>query len=247
MGGEPPPRLRTSLQKTAPRKEISRQLPQDLATPYHRDALSAPGKSRSTQPPRTFSTNTCTKGLTGPHSPGMTAPSPSSSAGSATSRAECSPWNSASGSKPSLVPGEMAAFLEWLKGPPETSKVLRAALAHLWFVTIHPFDGGNGCIARAIADMCLARADNTPQCYYSMSAPDPRRTRTALPDAGADPADRRTSDPVSRDLERERRLITVLSSKWRYGSEGQRSSPYSKCTESPARQPTASHEGRLRR
>ena len=64
----------------------------------------------------------------------------------------------------------MTAFLEWLNGPPETSEVLRAALAHLWFVTIHPFDDGNGRIARAIADMRLARADNTPQRYYSMSA-----------------------------------------------------------------------------
>ena len=67
------------------------------------------------------------------------------------------------------MPGEMATFLEWLNGPPETSEVLRAALAHLWFVTVHPFDDGNGRIARAIADMCLTRADNTPQRYYSMS------------------------------------------------------------------------------
>ena len=73
------------------------------------------------------------------------------------------------GPEPSRVPDEMAAFLEWLNGPPETSEVLRAALAHLRFVTIHPFDDGNGRIARAIADMCLARADNTPQRYHSMS------------------------------------------------------------------------------
>ena len=74
------------------------------------------------------------------------------------------------GPEPSLVPDEMAAFLEWLNGTPESSEVLRAALAHLWLVTIHPFDDGNGRIARAIADMCLARADNTPQRYYSMSS-----------------------------------------------------------------------------
>ena len=73
------------------------------------------------------------------------------------------------GPEPSLVPGEMAAFLEWLNGPPDTSEVIRAALAHLWFVTVHPFDDGNGRIARAIADMCLARADNTTQRFYSMS------------------------------------------------------------------------------
>ena len=47
---------------------------------------------------------------------------------------------------------------------------LRAALAHLWFVTIHPFDDGNGRIARAIADWALARSDNSPQRFYSMSA-----------------------------------------------------------------------------
>jgi Fic family protein len=47
---------------------------------------------------------------------------------------------------------------------------LKAGLAHLWFVTIHPFDDGNGRIARAIADMALARSENTPQRFYSMSA-----------------------------------------------------------------------------
>jgi Fic family protein len=48
--------------------------------------------------------------------------------------------------------------------------VLKAGLAHLWFVTIHPFDDGNGCIARAVADMALARSENSPQRFYSMSA-----------------------------------------------------------------------------
>ena len=73
------------------------------------------------------------------------------------------------GPEPSLVAGEMADFLEWLNGPPETSEVLRAALAHLWFVTIHPFDDGNGRIGRAIADMCLARSDGNPGRIYGMS------------------------------------------------------------------------------
>lgn len=73
------------------------------------------------------------------------------------------------GPEPSRVPDEMAAFLEWLNGTPDTSEVLRAALAHLWFVTIHPFDDGNGRIARAIADMLLARDDGNPHRYYSMS------------------------------------------------------------------------------
>ena len=48
--------------------------------------------------------------------------------------------------------------------------MLKAGLAHLWFVTIHPFDDGNGRIARAIADMALARSENSPQRFYSMSA-----------------------------------------------------------------------------
>jgi len=65
---------------------------------------------------------------------------------------------------------EMTAFLHWFNAPPTIDPVLKAALAHLWFVTIHPFDDGNGRIARAIADMALARSDNSPQRFYSMSA-----------------------------------------------------------------------------
>jgi len=65
---------------------------------------------------------------------------------------------------------EMAAFLTWFEGDTTTDPVLKAALAHLWFVTIHPFDDGNGRIARAIADMALARSENSPQRFYSMSA-----------------------------------------------------------------------------
>ena len=64
---------------------------------------------------------------------------------------------------------EMAIFLEWFNGPPEIDPVLKAALAHLWFVTIHPFDDGNGRIARVIADMALARSENSPKRFYSMS------------------------------------------------------------------------------
>ncbi|HRX86486.1 MAG TPA: Fic family protein, partial [Phycisphaerae bacterium] len=66
--------------------------------------------------------------------------------------------------------GEMARFLEWFNAPADLDAVLRAAVAHFWFVTIHPFDDGNGRIARAIADLALARADGTPRRYYSMSA-----------------------------------------------------------------------------
>ncbi len=55
-------------------------------------------------------------------------------------------------------------------GTADLDPVLKAGLAHLWFVTIHPFDDGNGRIARAIADMALARSENSPQRFYSMSA-----------------------------------------------------------------------------
>jgi Fic family protein len=65
---------------------------------------------------------------------------------------------------------EMKSFLDWFNGPVDTDPVVKAALAHLWFVTIHPFDDGNGRIARAIADMSLARAEESPQRFYSMSA-----------------------------------------------------------------------------
>jgi Fic family protein len=65
---------------------------------------------------------------------------------------------------------EMKAFLDWFNKPPDIDEVLKAGLAHLWFVTIHPFDDGNGRIARAIADRVLARSENSPQRFYSMSA-----------------------------------------------------------------------------
>jgi Fic family protein len=65
---------------------------------------------------------------------------------------------------------EMAAFLRWFNGEAGIDPVLKAAVAHLWFVTIHPFEDGNGRIARAIADMALARSEQSPQRFYSMSA-----------------------------------------------------------------------------
>jgi Fic family protein len=65
---------------------------------------------------------------------------------------------------------EMKKFLEWLEKDSSTDLVLKAGVAHLWFVTIHPFDDGNGRIARAIADMVLARSEQSPQRFYSMSA-----------------------------------------------------------------------------
>jgi Fic family protein len=66
--------------------------------------------------------------------------------------------------------GEMTSFLKWFEGEKKIDPVLRAGLAHLWFVTIHPFDDGNGRIARAIADMALARSEGSPRRFYSMSA-----------------------------------------------------------------------------
>ncbi len=70
-----------------------------------------------------------------------------------------------------LLGRETSAFLTWANDAADkTDAVLRAALAHLWFVTVHPFDHGNGRIARAIADWALARSEGSPQRFYSMSA-----------------------------------------------------------------------------
>ena len=65
---------------------------------------------------------------------------------------------------------EVSAFLDWFNSPPTTDPVIKAALAHFWFVTIHPFEDGNGRVARAIADMALARAEGTGQRFYSVSS-----------------------------------------------------------------------------
>lgn len=65
---------------------------------------------------------------------------------------------------------EIEAFLAWLAGKDDTDPVIRAGIAHLWFVTIHPFEDGNGRIARAISDMVLARTDGTPERFYSLSS-----------------------------------------------------------------------------
>ena len=65
---------------------------------------------------------------------------------------------------------EMDSFLNWFNTSESDDPFLKAAIAHFWFVTIHPFEDGNGRIARAIADMALARSDNSPERFYSMSA-----------------------------------------------------------------------------
>jgi len=68
------------------------------------------------------------------------------------------------------VESEMSAFIDWFNSEIDLDPVLKAAIAHFWFVTIHPFEDGNGRIARAIADMGLARSEKTPQRFYSISA-----------------------------------------------------------------------------
>lgn len=68
------------------------------------------------------------------------------------------------------LPQEMAQFLQWINNEESIDPVLKAAVAHLWFVNIHPFDDGNGRLTRTVTDMLLARADGQPQRFYSMSA-----------------------------------------------------------------------------
>jgi len=70
----------------------------------------------------------------------------------------------------SLVEKEMNLFLDWFNHYLKIDLVLKAAIAHLWFVTIHPFDDGNGRITRALTDMLLAQSDKSNQRFYSMSA-----------------------------------------------------------------------------
>ncbi|MBK8684033.1 MAG: Fic family protein [Bacteroidetes bacterium] len=68
------------------------------------------------------------------------------------------------------VKTEMDKFLKWFNGKQTIDPVLKAAIAHFWFIIIHPFDDGNGRIARAISDLMLARADGAKERYYSMSS-----------------------------------------------------------------------------
>jgi Fic family protein len=68
------------------------------------------------------------------------------------------------------VEKETRRFLDWINSPPKEPPLIRAALGHLWFVTVHPFDDGNGRVARAIGDLLLARADGSSQRFYSLSA-----------------------------------------------------------------------------
>ena len=65
---------------------------------------------------------------------------------------------------------ETSRFIDWLNGASNEPQLIKAGLGHLWLVTLHPFDDGNGRIARAIGDLLLARADGSPQRFYSLSA-----------------------------------------------------------------------------
>lgn len=73
---------------------------------------------------------------------------------------------------------DMRRFLDWLNGPSDEPPLLKAGLGHVWFVTLHPFDDGNGRIARAIGDLLLARANGSPQRFYSLSAQIQRERKT---------------------------------------------------------------------
>lgn len=77
---------------------------------------------------------------------------------------------------------ETDRFLAWANAPATDPLLIKAGLAHLWFVTLHPFDDGNGRIARAVGDLVLARADGSPQRFYSLSA-QIQRDRTAYYEA----------------------------------------------------------------
>ena len=72
--------------------------------------------------------------------------------------------------KPELVKAEMDIFLDWFNNDNSLDLVLKAAIAHFWFIIIHPFDDGNGRMARAITDMLLARAEDSGERFYSMSS-----------------------------------------------------------------------------
>ncbi len=71
---------------------------------------------------------------------------------------------------PEVVASEMAKLLEWINANTTADHVLKSAIAHFWFIVIHPFDDGNGRIARAMSDMLLTRSDDTPLRFYSLSA-----------------------------------------------------------------------------
>jgi Fic family protein len=76
------------------------------------------------------------------------------------------------------LPAQAQIFLEWFEAAPAGDALVKAGLAHLWLVTLHPFDDGNGRLSRAVGDMALARAEGTPQRFYSLSAQIQRERKT---------------------------------------------------------------------
>ena len=70
----------------------------------------------------------------------------------------------------SELPAQTAAFLQWFNAPPVGDALIKAGMARLWLVTLHPFDDGNGRISRAVGDMTLARAEAATVRFYSFSA-----------------------------------------------------------------------------
>ena len=68
------------------------------------------------------------------------------------------------------LPAEVNSFINWVNTSTTEPALIKAGLGHLWFVTLHPFDDGSGRIARAVGDLLLARADGSPQRFYSLSA-----------------------------------------------------------------------------
>jgi Fic family protein len=83
-----------------------------------------------------------------------------------------------------MLPAETSRFLAWANEQASEPMLIKAGLAHLWFVTLHPFDDGNGRIARAVGDLFLARADGSTQRFYSLSAQIQRERRGLLRCAG---------------------------------------------------------------
>ena len=71
---------------------------------------------------------------------------------------------------PECVDEEMAHFLDWFNGKENINSVIRSAIAHFWFVSIHPFEDGNGRLARILSDMLLARADKSEFRFYNISS-----------------------------------------------------------------------------
>lgn len=72
--------------------------------------------------------------------------------------------------KSELIASEIENFIRWFNSEQNMDPVIKAGIAHLWFITIHPFEDGNGRISRALTDLLLARADGVSQRYYSMSS-----------------------------------------------------------------------------